>query len=265
MTATAPVVELVKVSAGYGAEPALEEVSLTVGPLDFLGLVGPNGGGKTTLLRVLLGLLEPSRGEVRLFGHPPATGRNRVGYVPQALRFDRDFPVRVLDVVLMGCLGRAPRFRPYPAVDRRRAMETLDQLDLGDLAARPVGELSGGQLQRVLIARALLGDPDLLLLDEPTASVDPAARGAIFDLLAELNQSLAIILVTHDMGVISSHVKTVGCLNRRLHYHGGTELTAEVVRATWQCPVDLIAHGVPHRVFAQHGPHGDHTHGGGDA
>ena len=250
-----PVDEMISVRnlwAGYGDDVVLENVSLTVKPLDFIGIIGPNGGGKSTLLKVLLGILRPLRGEVRLMGKPVQKVRHQIGYVPQLTEYDRAFPIRVRDVVRMGRLARARLFHRYSTEDDAAVEKALLDMDILDLADTAVGELSGGQRQRILIARALAVEPSLLLLDEPTANVDPRISGTVFALLARLNEHMTILLVTHDMGVISTYVKSVGCLNRHLHYHGGKELSRHVLEETYQCPIDLVAHGIPHRVFPVH-------------
>ncbi len=238
--------------AGYDYENVLEAVDLTVYERDFIGLVGPNGGGKTTLIKVLLGLLEPTRGTVRIKGQPVEKGRRYIGYVPQIVEFDRDFPVSVWDVARMGRLGKRRLFRRYTAEDDAIVEEILRRVEMFDLRDRAIGELSGGQRQRVYIARALVAEPEILLLDEPTASVDPQISTSIYELLRDLNQHVALLMISHDMGAISSYVNTVGCLNRRLFYHEEKELTPEMLELAYKCPVDLIAHGVPHRVFPEH-------------
>jgi zinc transport system ATP-binding protein len=238
--------------AGYEEDPVLEDINLSVWESDFIGLIGPNGGGKTTLIKVLLGLLVPLRGEVQIMGKPVGEGRQHIGYVPQVVVFDRDFPISVWEVALMGRLGRRGLMRRYSAEDQEIAAESLRRVGMLDLRKRTIGELSGGQRQRVYIARALATRPDILLLDEPTASVDPQMSGSIYELLNELNQKATIVLISHDMSAISSYTKTVGCLNRRLFYHGGQEVTEDMVSAAYHCPIDLIAHGVPHRVLAEH-------------
>ncbi len=247
------VIEVEGLWAGYDHEDVLEDVNLTVAPLDFVGLIGPNGGGKTTLIRVLLGLLSPTRGRVRIMGKPVAEGRRHVGYVPQQVDFDRDFPIRMWDVVRMGRLGERRLLQRFTAEDDEAVAEALDRVALLPLRDRPIGKLSSGQRQRVYIARALVTDPDILLLDEPTASVDPQVSTTIYELLQELNSHVTVLLISHDMSAVSSHVKTIGCLNRRLFYHNEKQLTAEMLEQVYHCPVDLIAHGVPHRVFADHG------------
>ncbi|MGK7873670.1 MAG: metal ABC transporter ATP-binding protein [Xenococcaceae cyanobacterium] len=238
--------------AGYNQETVLEDINLVVNELDFIGLIGPNGGGKTTLLKVLLGLISPMRGKVKIMGQSVAKGRRYIGYVPQVLEFDRDFPVRVEEVVRMGRLGKRRLLQRYNPKDDEVVAQVLEQVGMLDLRDRPIGELSGGQRQRVYIARALASEPGILLLDEPTASVDFRIRNSIYELLGELNHYMTIVIISHDLGVISSYVKTVGCLNRRLFYHGDKLITAQMLEQTYQCPIDLIAHGVPHRVFREH-------------
>jgi len=242
--------------AGYDGEMVLQDVNLSVQELDFIGIVGPNGGGKTTLLKVLLGLIHPTRGQVRIMGRPIEEGRRHVGYVPQLTEFDSDFPINVWDVACMGRLGDRGLLHRYTKEDEGIVATALEQVDMLDQRHRPFGELSGGQRQRVYVARALATEPAVLLLDEPLASVDPRVSSNIYDLLKRLNDKVTIVMVSHDVGAISSHVKTVGCLNRRLFYHGGDALTQEMLELAYQCPIDLIAHGVPHRVFPDHAAHG---------
>jgi zinc transport system ATP-binding protein len=238
--------------ATYDGEPVLEDINLSVGEFDFIGLIGPNGGGKTTLLKVLLGLLPPTRGQVCVMDKPVKEARRYIGYVPQSVQFDRDFPISVWDVVRMGRLGRRRLLQRYTAEDDQVVAEALRSANMLDLRDRPIGALSGGQRQRVYIARALATEPKILLLDEPMAGIDPQVSASIYELLRQLNEHITILLVSHDMSAISSHVKTVGCLNRRLFYHGGKQITPDMLEAAYRCPIDLIAHGVPHRVFSEH-------------
>jgi zinc transport system ATP-binding protein len=249
---TEPVLAIEGVSFAYRGQPALENVSLTVEPGDTLAILGPNGSGKTTLLKVILGLLEPDRGRVRVFGAPPRRARGRVGYVPQRFAFDPEFPIRVLDVALMGRLAARGPFRRFRAADRDIALAALDRVEMKALAPRPIGALSGGQVQRVLIARALALKPRLLLLDEPTASLDERIGGSVWDLLDELSREMAVVCVSHDIGAISRHVRKVACLNVRLYAHPSQQLTPEILEATYGCPVELLAHGHPHRVLGRH-------------
>jgi zinc transport system ATP-binding protein len=238
--------------AGYDYEPVLEDINLSVKALDFIGLIGPNGSGKTTLFKVLLGLLSPLRGEVRIMGQRPKQGRRYIGYVPQHVDFDRAFPISVWDVVLLGRLGKRRLFQNYTAKDNACVMEALDNVEMLDLRDRPLSELSGGQRKRIYIARALATEPQILLLDEPLAGIDPHVGTHLYDLLKKLNDHITILMISHDIGAIASCVKTVGCLNRRLFYHEEKKITPEMLEMVYQCPVDLIAHGVPHRVFPQH-------------
>lgn len=247
-------IECKQISVWYDSVCALDNVTLTVPEGDFLGIIGPNGGGKSTLLKSLLGLITPNKGSIEIFGNSPAEASRLVGYVPQFSRFDRRFPASVLDVALMGRLpSHLPAFFTYSKQDYQFVESVLEQLAIHDLKDRQIGQLSGGQMQRVLIARALAAEPRLLLLDEPTASVDSRSKDQIYALLKDLNRNLTIVIVTHDVGVISSHIRTIACLNQSLHYHGETELTDSLVEKVFGCPVELVAHGVPHRVLKSHG------------
>jgi zinc transport system ATP-binding protein len=237
-----PVIELESVSFGYGGPPVLEKVSLTVPRGEFLGLVGPNGGGKSTLLKVILGLLTPSAGEVWLLGQRPAQGRRAVGYVPQFASFQRDFPISVEETVMLGRLGRTRWWGGFSAQDRRQARRAMADAEVADLGRRPLATLSGGQLQRVLIARALAAEPELLLLDEPTANIDLRAETDIFTLLKQLTERLTVVVVSHDVGFISRYVTRVACLNRTLVCHQTEALTGESIAALYGAPVRLIQH-----------------------
>ena len=246
------VIRLDDVWVKYGDITVLEGINLSVQNLDFLGIIGPNGGGKTTLLKVILGLIKPTRGEVTVLGGTPERRRRFIGYVPQIIQFDQEFPVTVLHVVLMGRLGKKGFLGKYSEEDVKVACESLESVEMLEFRNMQVGKLSGGQLQRVLLARALAADPKILLLDEPTASIDEPTKTELYELLKNLNRKVTVILVSHDIGVISSYVDKVACLNRRLFYHGSKENKPETIEKTYQCPIDLIAHGVPHRVFRKH-------------
>ena len=246
------VVRLEDVWVHYDGVPVLEGINLDINQDDFLGIIGPNGGGKTTLLRVILGLVKPSQGRVIVLGSTPKRRRKFVSYVPQHSLFDQDFPVSVWDVALMGRVGQAGLFKRYRKEDNKAALNALETVEMLDLRDRQIGELSGGQQQRVFIARALVAEPKLLLLDEPTASVDAPLMTEFYELLERLKQRMAIVLVTHDISAVSTYVDKIACLNRRLFYHHSKEISAEELEATYQCPIQLIAHGVPHRVLKEH-------------
>jgi len=232
----------------------LEDINLELQAGDFLGLIGPNGGGKSTLLKAMLGLIKPDRGSIALFGLPPAAARSRVGYVPQKTVFDQSFPVKALDVVLMGRYSRTGLLHRYGSQDRQAALRALKAVGMDDRAEREIGALSGGEQQRVFVARSLVSDPKLLLLDEPTAGVDSAQQTDFYDLLCHLNRDLciAIVLVSHDVTAISKYVSKIACLNQRLYYHDSKELSNEDIEKAYGCPVEMIAHGTPHRVLREH-------------
>ncbi|MHB8079552.1 MAG: metal ABC transporter ATP-binding protein [Candidatus Krumholzibacteriia bacterium] len=230
----APAIAVRDLSFAYPGEPAvLEEVAFTIAEGDYVSLVGPNGGGKTTLLRLLLGLLVPTRGQVRLFGLPPEQARRQLGYMPQHPQLDPHFPVSARDVVLMGRLGPGRPRGLFGRDDKDAARRALDEVGLGELGRRPFAALSSGQKQRVLIARALACAPRLLLLDEPTANLDLHVEGELYELLRELNRRLTVVLVSHDLGFVSRYVRTVVCVKRRVAVHPPREISAEIIRARY--------------------------------
>ncbi len=250
---TDAIIHIEDVWFSFNGAPVLEGVCLDIYEHDFLGIIGPNGGGKTTLLKLILGLLTPDRGSIRIMGESPELHRADIGYVPQYRTFDFGYPVSVIEVVLMGRLGHIHRpFRKYRPEDRRIARECLGMMDIEDLADRQVDRLSGGQQQKVILARALATEPRVLLLDEPTNHVDVQTEVHFFEILKQLHEDMAIVLVTHDIGAVSVYVDRIACLNRRLFLHDSGEITEEMLAETYQCPVDLIAHGVPHRVLREH-------------
>lgn len=246
MTPTDPVVSIENVTFGYPpdpmADPVLLDVRLTIEPRDFLGIIGPNGGGKTTLLKLILGLLQPQSGRVRVFGQPPAEVRTRIGYVPQHAQIDPTVPASVLDVVMMGRLHRSSWGAVFGRSHRDAARQALRQTGTEDLAHRPIGTLSGGQRQRILIARALASDAQLLLLDEPTAGVDLHMERSLIDLLHRLNETLPIVMISHDVAFVSAHLKRVVCLNRRLTCHAAHEITQDVIAQMYHGDVRAVQH-----------------------
>jgi zinc transport system ATP-binding protein len=242
---TEPVIALRNVTFSYGGPPALEDVTFSIGQREAVCMVGPNGGGKTTLVKLILGLLTPQQGEVRVFGQPPHRARLRIGYMPQHVQHDPQFPVTVMDIVLMGRLGQGAigGLMGWPSrADRRAAVDALAQVGMGDSCRRPFAALSGGQRQRVLIARALCGNPDLLLLDEPTANVDSLVEARLLDLLRDLNRRMTILMVSHDLGFVSGFVETAICVNRRVVVHPTSAMTGAAIRDIYGGDVRMVRH-----------------------
>ncbi|MGA2033827.1 MAG: ABC transporter ATP-binding protein [Thermoguttaceae bacterium] len=233
------------VSFAYNGVPVLEDVNLHIRAQQSVCMVGPNGGGKTTLLKLILGLLRPTRGEVRVFGQPPRCVRLSIGYVPQHVRHDPQFPATVTDIVLMGRLGRggpAGWLGWYGRADRRAAHQALAQVGMDDLSRRPFAALSGGQRQRALIARALCCEPQLMLLDEPTSNVDSLVEARLFEVLKELNRRMTVVVVSHDLGFVSALVESAICVNRRVVVHPISQLTGEMVREMYGAEVQMVRH-----------------------
>jgi len=248
-----PDIEVRDLWFSFNGNPVLEGVNLEIYPGDFMAIIGPNGGGKTTLLKLMIGLLKPDRGSVRLLGHPPREVAQRIGYVPQELGPDKGFPISVFDVVLMGRLkGGGGRWR-FSKADQTLAREALERIDMWAYRNVRIGELSGGQRQRVFVARALVAEPELLLLDEPMASVDQKGQTDFYALLKDLNETVTIVLVSHDPMVLSSHIKSVACVSKQVYFHNAPEITQEMIKMAYHCPVELISHGpLPHRVLPDH-------------
>jgi zinc transport system ATP-binding protein len=272
-----PAITLRGVGFSYGGPPVLEDVNLSIGQREAVCMVGPNGGGKTTLVKLILGLLAPTRGEVRMFGQLPQRSRLRAGYMPQHAQLDPQFPMSVMDLVLMGRLGngqggmglqpaieaagpRGTGFRPlieaagrcgqwlarwtgwHTPADRRAALEALDQVGMADFWRQPFASLSGGQRQRVLIARALCCQPDLLVLDEPTSNVDSVVEARLLEVLRTLNRHMTILMVSHDLGFVSGLVESVICVNRRVAAHPASRLTGEIMSALYGAERRIVLH-----------------------
>lgn len=246
------VISLKDVWVKYDKLTVLEDVNLTVNEGDFLGIIGPNGGGKSTLLKVILGLIKPQKGEVKVLGKSPKKALQMIGYVPQYGPSNIDFPISVWEVVLMGRLGKKRLLQQYNDEDRQATYKALEIVDMLAFRDRQIGELSGGQRQRVFIARSLVSDPKVLLLDEPATGIDTRMQREFYELLEKLKSKVTIIMVSHDLSAVSVLVDKIACLNGKLHYHGSKELIPEDIEQSYGCPVELIAHGVPHRVLHKH-------------
>lgn len=246
----APLFEMYSLSASYGANVVLQDVNFRVNESDFIGVIGPNGGGKTTLLKVILGLIKPSAGKIVF--NSDLVDDNSIGYLPQIATGDINYPVDVTDVVLSGMMIRKKIITRMSSADRKKAREVIDELGLSGMERSSLNELSGGQLQRVFLGRAIIGNPKLLLLDEPGNFVDSTFESDFYEKLKELNKRMAILMVSHDIGMISAHVRSYACVNRNLHYHPTSEISNEQLLA-YGCPIQLITHGtVPHTVLKQH-------------
>lgn len=225
--------EISGLTVKIAGETILDDISLTLPEREFLGILGPNGAGKSVLLKTILGEYEPSSGSVRIFGRSPRQARGLAAYVPQFADFDTEFPIRVRDVVLTGRLHKTHWMRRYSSHDREIVDRALERVRITNLADRQMSALSGGQRQRVLIARALAVEAPLLLFDEPTASLDVSVAGELYAFLGELSQTCTIVLVTHDMGMVSRYVDRVACLSRRLIHHGDPEVPPHVLDQTY--------------------------------
>ncbi len=242
-------VTLDHINAGYNHHPVLKDICLTIFENDYLGIIGPNGGGKTTLLKVILGLLKPTSGKL-IFADNKI--KSNIGYMPQTNSIDKKFPITVAEVVESGLMNVS-----LPKKEKKDKVQTiLEQIGLSDLAERPIGELSGGELQRTLLGRAIINNPILLILDEPNSYVDRRFESLFYELLQEINRQTAIVLVSHDIGTVVANVKNIACVNETLHYHPGTDIDTHWIEEHLGCPFEAVAHGdIPHRVLKKHEPH----------
>ncbi|NCN65484.1 MAG: ABC transporter ATP-binding protein [Candidatus Altiarchaeum hamiconexum] len=247
------IVELKNVSLSLDNQIILEDINFTLKEKDYLTIMGSNGGGKTTILKIILGLIRPNNGCVSVFGTNPCQSTYAgkfIGYLPQHIKSDLKFPINVFDVVLIGRYNGL--FKRYSEEDKQKVIEALEIVGMENFKDRQIGKLSGGQMQRVFLARALVRNPKLLLLDEPTASADPEMQQSFYKLIKVLNEKMAIVIVTHDVSAVLQYGKSVACVNRKLYYHGEKEGALGKLQDAYKCPIDLIAHGVPHRTLQEH-------------
>ena len=244
--------EIRNLSAGYGQNIVLHNVNLSIYKHDFVGIIGPNGGGKTTLLKAILGLLAPIAGEIVFTESMTESNTHRIGYLPQINNIDRKFPVTVYDVVRSGLMSRKRITGRYSSTENDRANDLMSEMGIMGIRNKAIGELSGGQIQRALLCRALVNDPKLLILDEPNTYVDNRFERELYEKLKILNDKLAILLVSHDLGTISTYVKSYACVNSSLHFHSGNKVTPELLKS-YECPIQIISHGdIPHTVLYNH-------------
>lgn len=234
------IVDINNISFSYAQAAILQGVNLQIKNGDFIAMIGPNGGGKTTLVKLILGLLKPDKGTITVMGKSASKASSYIGYVPQNVNINQNFPITALDVVLMGKLNPRQRWRKTTGTDYSDAMEALDRLGMADDAERKIGELSGGQRQRVFISRALVTNPTLLLLDEPTTNIDTKGQTDFYNLLKELNNDITILVVSHDLLVISKYVKSVVCVNKDIHHHNQNEILGDMLKSMYSCSVEEI-------------------------
>lgn len=249
-------IEIKNLSAGYDNNIVLENISMEVFAGDFIGVIGPNGGGKTTLIKTILGLIKPVSGEMKLH-----ISKTNIGYLPQVNQIDKRFPITVFDVVRSGKANSA-LFSSFHknTLEKEKAESLLEEMGILHIRNKAIGELSGGQMQRVFLCRALMNQPELLVLDEPSTYVDNNFEGELYLKLKELNEQMAILLISHDVGTISFFVKTIACVNRSLHHHPSNIITEEQL-ASYNCPLQIITHGnIPHTVLKLHDENDRHEH-----
>jgi zinc transport system ATP-binding protein len=236
------VIQLENISFSYDRVSVIRDITLDIVDGEFLGVIGPNAGGKSTLLKLILGLLHPDKGNIRVLGKTPEYGRSKIGYVPQHTSFFRDFPISVIETVLMGRLGKTRWFGGYRESDMEIAIKAMQAVEIESIEKQHIGSLSSGQLQRVLIARALACEPEILILDEPTSNIDVRVEEDIFALLKHYNDHMTIIIVSHDIAFISGYVGRVACLNQTLVCHTTEEISGKTIEELYGAPVKMIQH-----------------------
>lgn len=244
---SSPLIEIKNMDVSYQKQLVLSNITFSVFEKDFIGIIGPNGGGKTSLIKAILGLIKPVGGSIK-----HSLNSSDIGYLPQGNQLDENFPITVEEVIASG-LEHGLKIRSGSTKSRKQKVENaLDIVGLTALHSRPIGELSGGEFQRTMLARAIISSPRLLVLDEPDTHVDNRFETELYALLKELNKTITILLVSHDIGTISPYIKTIACVNRELHYHPSNEINEEQLKV-YNCPIEIIAHGpIPHRVIKEH-------------
>ena len=248
-----PIIQIEKLSTGYDGKTVLNQVNLAVYEKDFLGIIGPNGGGKTTLIKCILGLHHPFQGNIRFYKNGQEISDMNMGYLPQYNSIDKKFPISVYEVVLSGLSKQKSLLSRYNAKHHEQVRRIIARMGLEGLEHRAIGELSGGQLQRALLGRALVSNPEVVILDEPNTYIDKRFEAKLYSLLEEINRERAIILISHDIGTVLKNVKTIACVNETVHYHPHNEVPSEWLEEHFGCPIEMLGHGTfPHRVLKCH-------------
>ena len=250
------IIQISNLNAAYEGKTVLSQVNLTVYERDFLGIIGPNGGGKTTLVKCILGLHKPEQGNIRFFKNGKEVSNINMGYLPQYNSIDRKFPISVYEVILSGLSKQKPLLQRYNKAHHEQVRQIIARMGLEGLEERAIGELSGGQLQRTLLGRALVSNPEVVILDEPNTYIDKRFETKLYSLREEIDRERAIVLVSHDIGTVLKNVKTIACVNETVHYHPHTEVPTEWLEEHFGCPIEMLGHGTfPHRVLKCHHEH----------
>lgn len=253
------IVSLHDVSVEYEGAVALQDVNLDIYADDFLGIIGPNGGGKSSLVKAIMGSI-PYKGRI---DYSPTLRRShhyKIGYMPQISKFDMRFPISIEEVVLSGLQSEKGFNARYSRQDTAKVHDLLQQMGIEKIASHPIGEVSGGEMQRALLCRAIIAEPRLLILDEPTNFVDNRFEHEFYRMVKQLSEMMAIVMVSHDLGTISSVVRSIVCVNRHVHRHNSNVLTEEQL-LNYDCPIQILSHGnIPHTVLEHHTGDGCHHH-----
>lgn len=246
-------IKIENLSAGYEKKTVLHDINLEITEKDFLGIIGPNGGGKTTLVKVILGLLKPTKGKIFFYDNGETVEKIGIGYLPQYNYIDKKFPISVYEVVLSGLNRQKTLLSKFTKEHHKRVEETLIMMGLEGLEDKPIGQLSGGQMQRTFLGRAIVSNPKAIILDEPNTYIDKRFEARLYSLLEEINKQRTIILVSHDIGSVLQNVKSIACVNGTLDYHPQSETSAEWIEERLHCPIELLGHGeLPHRILKNH-------------
>lgn len=251
-------IEIKGLSAGYDQKLVLRDVDLTVYENDFLGIIGPNGGGKTTLVKLIMGLLTPKEGKIQFFRGGKSVDSISMGYLPQYNAIDKKFPISIYDVILSGLSGSKSFFKNFTKEHHDLVKEVIQRMGLEGMEKKAIGQLSGGQMQRALLGRAIVSNPEILILDEPNTYIDQRFETRLYEILTEMNKERTILLISHDIGTVISNVKSIACVNETLDYHPDSEIPSNWLENKFECPIELLGHGdLPHRIIKNHHHCGD--------